>query len=148
MKLGPIGDQGMPALLSSAVAEMWKSPNLAFSLCQMLTIGAIEALAHHASDELKARFLPKMVAGEWTGTLNLTEPQAGSDLSAVRTRAERNGEQYRLFGSKIFITCKKQASEPPQVSIGMSNFRAFLVRPRKRQMWLGDAFRSRMSRSS
>ncbi len=143
-----IGGQGMPALLSSAVAEMWKSANLAFSLCQMLTIGAVEALAHHASDELKARFLPKMVAGEWTGTLNLTEPQAGSDLSAVRTRAERNGEQYRLFGSKIFITCKKQASEPPQVSIGMSNFRAFLVRPRKRQKWLGDAFRSRMSRSS
>ena len=118
MKLGPIGDQGMPALLSSAVAEMWKSANLAFSLCQMLTIGAIEALAHHASDELKARFLPKMVAGEWTGTLNLTEPQAGSDLSAVRTRAERNGEQYRLFGSKIFITCRKQAPKPPQVWIG------------------------------
>ena len=99
-----IGGQGMPALLSSAVAEMWKSANLAFSLCQMLTIGAVEALAHHASDELKARFLPKMVAGEWTGTMNLTEPQAGSDLSAVRTRAEPDGEHYRLFGSKIFIT--------------------------------------------
>ena len=62
-----IGGQGMPALLSSAVAEMWKSANLAFSLCQMLTIGAVEALAHHASDELKKRFLPKMVTGEWTG---------------------------------------------------------------------------------
>jgi alkylation response protein AidB-like acyl-CoA dehydrogenase len=99
-----IGGQGMPALLSSAVAEMWKSANLAFSLCQMLTIGAVEALAHHACDELKARFLPKMVAGEWTGTMNLTEPQAGSDLSAVRTRAEPEGEHYRLFGSKIFIT--------------------------------------------
>ena len=99
-----IGGQGMPALLSSAVAEMWKSANLAFSLCQMLTIGAVEALAHHASDELKKRFLPKMVAGEWTGTMNLTEPQAGSDLSAVRTRAEPDGEHYRLFGSKIFIT--------------------------------------------
>ena len=95
-----IGGQGMPALLSSAVAEMWKSANLAFSLCQMLTIGAVEALAHHASDELKARFLPKMVAGEWTGTMNLTEPQAGSDLSAVRTRAEPDGERYRLFGSR------------------------------------------------
>ena len=99
-----IGGQGMPALLSSAVAEMWKSANLAFSLCQMLTIGAVEALAHHASDELKARFLPKMVAGEWTGTMNLTESQAGSDLSTVRTRAEPDGENYRLFGSKIFIT--------------------------------------------
>ena len=70
----------------------------------MLTIGAVEALAHHASNELKARFLPKMVAGEWTGTMNLTESQAGSDLSAVRTRAEPDGERYRLFGTKIFIT--------------------------------------------
>ena len=99
-----IGGQGMPALVSSAVAEMWKSANLAFSLCQMLTMGAVEALAHHASDELKQRFLPKMVAGEWTGTMNLTEPQAGSDLSAIRTRAEPDGDRYRLFGSKIFIT--------------------------------------------
>ena len=103
-----IGGQGMPALLSSAVAEMWKSANLAFSLCQMLTLGAVEALAHHASDELKARFLPKMVAGEWTGTMNLTGPQAGSDLSAVRTRAEPDGEHYRLFGSKLFITWGEQ----------------------------------------
>ena len=99
-----IGGQGMPAVLSSAVAEMWKSANLAFSLSQMLTIGAVEALAHHASHELKARFLPKMVAGEWTGTMNLTESQAGSDLSTVRTRAEPDGERYRLFGTKIFIT--------------------------------------------
>ena len=99
-----IGGQGMPAVVSSAVAEMWKSANLAFSLCQMLTMGAVEALAHHASDELKQRFLPKMVAGEWTGTMNLTEPQAGSDLSAVRTRAVPDGDRYRLFGSKIFIT--------------------------------------------
>ena len=103
-----IGGQGMPALLSSAVAEMWKSANLAFSLCQMLTLGAVEALAHHASDELKARFLPKMVAGEWTGTMNLTGPQAGSDLSAVRTCAEPDGEHYRLFGSKLFITWGEQ----------------------------------------
>lgn len=99
-----IGGQGMPALVSSAVAEMWKSANLAFSLCQMLTMGAVEALANHASDTLKQRFLPKMVAGEWTGTMNLTEPQAGSDLSAVRTRAEPDGDHYRLSGSKIFIT--------------------------------------------
>ena len=99
-----IGGQGMPALVSSAVAEMWKSANLSFSLCQMLTMGAVHALAHHASDELQQRYLPKMVAGEWTGTMNLTEPQAGSDLSAVRTRAEPDGDRYRLFGSKIFIT--------------------------------------------
>ncbi|MDQ2801219.1 MAG: acyl-CoA dehydrogenase [Pseudomonadota bacterium] len=99
-----IGGQGMPAVVSAAVAEMWKSANLAFSLAQMLTLGAVEALAHHASDEIKQRFLPKMVAGEWTGTMNLTEPQAGSDLSTVRTRAEPDGDHYRLFGSKIFIT--------------------------------------------
>jgi len=99
-----IGGQGLPALVSSAVAEMWKSANLAFSLCQMLTMGAVQALAHHASDELKQRFLPKLVAGEWTGTMNLTEPQAGSDLSAIRARAEPDGDHYRLFGSKIFIT--------------------------------------------
>ena len=99
-----IGGQGMPALVSSAVAEMWKSANLAFSLCQMLTIGAVQALAHHASNELQERFLPKMITGEWTGTMNLTEPQAGSDLSALRSRAEPDGDCYRLFGSKIFIT--------------------------------------------
>ena len=99
-----IGGQGLPALVSSAVAEMWKSANLSFSLCQMLTMGAVQALAHHASDEIKQRFLPKMVAGEWTGTMNLTEPQAGSDLSAIRARAEPDGDHYRLFGSKIFIT--------------------------------------------
>jgi alkylation response protein AidB-like acyl-CoA dehydrogenase len=99
-----IGGQGMPALVSSAVAEMWKSANLAFSLCQMLTMGAVQAIAHHASDDLRRRFLPKMVAGEWTGTMNLTEPQAGSDLSTIRTRAEPDGDHYRLYGSKIFIS--------------------------------------------
>lgn len=103
-----IGGQGMPALVSSAVAEMWKSANLAFSLCQMLTLGAVEALAHHGSEELKQQFLPNMVAGKWTGTMNLTESQAGSDLSAIRTRAEPDGAQYRLFGSKIFITWGEQ----------------------------------------
>jgi acyl-CoA dehydrogenase len=99
-----IGGQGLPAVVSSAVAEMWKSANLAFSLCQMLTMGAVHALEEHASDEIKQRFLPRLVTGEWTGTMNLTEPQAGSDLSAVRMRAEPDGEAYRLFGSKIFIT--------------------------------------------
>ena len=99
-----IGGQGMPFVLSCAVTEMWNSANLAFSLCQMLTLGAVEALEHHGSDALKRMFLPRMVAGEWTGTMNLTEPQAGSDLSAVRMRAEPDGDRYRLFGSKIFIT--------------------------------------------
>jgi 3-(methylthio)propanoyl-CoA dehydrogenase len=99
-----IGGQGMPTVVSGAVAEMWKSSNLAFSLCQMLTMGAVAALAHHASDAIQQRYLPKMVAGEWTGTMNLTEPQAGSDLSTIRTRAEPDGDHYRLFGSKIFIS--------------------------------------------
>jgi alkylation response protein AidB-like acyl-CoA dehydrogenase len=98
------GGQGMPYSLSVAVNEMWKSSNLAFSLCPMLTQGAIEAIAHHAVGELKTTYLPKMVSGEWTGTMNLTEPQAGSDLAAVRTRAVPEGDHYRLTGTKIFIT--------------------------------------------
>jgi len=78
------GGQGLPVTVSTAVLEMWKSANMSFSLCQMLTLGAVEAIAHHASDELKQIYLPNMVAGTWTGTMNLTEPQAGSDPSRRR----------------------------------------------------------------
>jgi alkylation response protein AidB-like acyl-CoA dehydrogenase len=98
------GGQGLPTLVSTAVLEMWKSCNLAFSLCQMLTLGAVEAIARHGTEALKARLLPNLVAGRWTGTMNLTEPQAGSDLSALRCRAVPEGEHYRVRGSKIFIT--------------------------------------------
>ena len=98
------GGQGLPHLVSTAVLEMWKSSNMAFSLCQMLTLGAVEAIAHHGSDALRQRFLPNMVAGRWTGTMNLTEPQAGSDLAALRARAVPEGDHYRVFGNKIFIT--------------------------------------------
>jgi len=99
------GGQGLPKLVATAVMEMWKSSNMAFSLCPMLTNGAIEAVSLRGSDEQKAAYLPKMVSGEWTGTMNLTEPQAGSDLAAVRTRAEPQGDgTYRIFGQKIFIT--------------------------------------------
>src|SRR5574343_192831 len=98
------GGQGLPTLVSTAVLEMWKSSNMAFSLCQMLTLGAIEALVHHGSPALQQRFLPNMVSGQWTGTMNLTEPQAGSDLSAIRTRAVPEGDHYRISGTKIFIT--------------------------------------------
>lgn len=99
------GGQGLPKLLSTAVMEMWKSANMAFSLCPMLTGGAIEALMLRGSDEQKSLYLTKMISGEWTGTMNLTEPQAGSDLAAVRTRAEPQGDgSYKLFGQKIFIT--------------------------------------------
>jgi alkylation response protein AidB-like acyl-CoA dehydrogenase len=98
------GGQGLPRLVSTPVQEMWKSSNLSFSLCPLLTQGAIEALLLRGAEPLKRAYLPSMVAGKWTGTMNLTEPQAGSDLSLVRTRAERSGEHYLISGQKIFIT--------------------------------------------
>ena len=99
------GGQGLPVTVSTAVLEMWKSASISFSLCQMLTLGAVEAIAHHGSDALKATFLPNMVSGKWTGTMNLTEPQAGSDLAAIRSKAEPRGDgSYAITGTKIFIT--------------------------------------------
>lgn len=98
------GGQGVPTVLGTAVEELWASSNLAFKLCPMLTQGAVEALEHYGSPTQKALYLPKMVSGEWTGTMNLTEPQAGSDLAAIRTRAQPQGDHYRIFGQKIFIT--------------------------------------------
>ena len=98
------GGQGLPAVLGTAVKEMWNASNMAFSLCPLLTTGAIEALHLVGSDAQKKMYLPKMVAGSWTGTMNLTEPQAGSDLAAVRSRAVPEGERFRIYGQKIFIT--------------------------------------------
>jgi acyl-CoA dehydrogenase len=98
------GGQRAPRVLVTAVAEFWGSANLAFKLCPMLTSGAQHALELCGSPEQKRLFLPKMVSGEWTGTMVLTEPQAGSDLGQVRTRAVPEGDHYRLFGQKIFIT--------------------------------------------
>jgi alkylation response protein AidB-like acyl-CoA dehydrogenase len=99
------GGQDLPSTVSMAVCEIWNSANLAFGLCPLLTQGAIDALHADGSEELKSRYLPRMINGEWTGTMNLTEPQAGSDLAAITTRAERNADgTYRLFGTKIFIT--------------------------------------------
>ncbi len=98
------GGQGLPWLVATALSEMWSSANMAFGLCPMLTQGAVELLSAHGSDELKARFLEKMVAGEWNGTMNLTEPQAGTDLARVRSKAERDGDHYKITGQKIFIT--------------------------------------------
>ena len=98
------GGQGMPTLLGAAVAEVWQSANLSFSLCPLLTGGASEALAAHGSDELKDTFLPRLVSGEWTATMNLTESQAGTDLAAVSCRAVPEGDHYLLTGQKIFIT--------------------------------------------
>src|ERR1700744_3506787 len=98
------GGQGLPWIVSIALQEMWTSANMAFSLCPMLTQGAVEAITHHASDDLKATYLPKLISGEWTGTMNLTEPQAGSDVGAVRTKAIPEGDHYLITGQKIFIT--------------------------------------------
>ncbi len=98
------GGQGLPALLAIAVQEMWHSANMALALCPLLTQAAVHLLLHHGSPAQKRLYLPKLVTGEWTGTMNLTEPQAGSDLGALRMRAVRDGERYLLTGQKIFIT--------------------------------------------
>ena len=98
------GGQIVPRVLVSAVGEFWGSANLAFKLGPMLTHGAVHALELSGSAAQKAQYLPKMVSGEWSGTMVLTEPQAGSDLGQVRTRAVPDGDRYRLFGQKIFIT--------------------------------------------
>ncbi|HET9763105.1 MAG TPA: acyl-CoA dehydrogenase [Casimicrobiaceae bacterium] len=103
------GGQGLPQLVSTAVEEMWHASNMAFDLCPLLTQGAIEAIELVGTPEQKERFLPKMVEGVWTGTMNLTEPQAGSDLAAVRTRAVPQADgSYKLHGQKIFITYGEQ----------------------------------------
>ena len=98
------GGQGLPATLGMPVQEMLQSANLALALCTLLNQGAIELLHVHGNEALRAKFLPKMVSGEWTGTMNLTEPQAGSDVGAVKCRAEREGDHYKIFGQKIFIS--------------------------------------------
>ncbi len=98
------GGQGLPHLIATPVQEIWKSANMALCLAPMLTSGVFEALRHHGSPQQQQTYLPKLTSGEWSGTMNLTEPQAGSDLSAVSTRAEREGDHYRIRGTKIFIT--------------------------------------------
>ncbi len=103
------GGQGLPKTVTTPVIEMLKSANLSFSLCPMLTSGAVEALLLRGSEQLKSAYVRKLVEGAWTGTMNLTEPQAGSDLSLVKTRAtrshdEKSGDHYRIRGQKIFIT--------------------------------------------
>ncbi|WP_279358570.1 acyl-CoA dehydrogenase [Methylobacterium indicum] len=104
---GPVeyGGQGLPILLNAACIEMWNSAAMAFGLGPLLTAGGVEALSRHGSEELRARYLEKLVSGEWTATMNLTEPQAGSDLSVMRTRAEPAGDgSFRISGEKIYIT--------------------------------------------
>jgi alkylation response protein AidB-like acyl-CoA dehydrogenase len=98
------GGQGLPWMVGTAVQEIWHAANMAFALCPMLTQGTVELLTAHGSHEQKAFYLPPLVSGQWTGTMNLTEPQAGSDLGAIRSKAVRNGDSYLVTGQKIFIT--------------------------------------------
>lgn len=98
------GGQGLPFSLAIPVQEMWHAANMAWGLCPLLSQGAVEALSENASEMLKEQLLPKMISGQWTGTMNLTEPQSGSDLSGMRTQARPDGDAYRIKGQKIFIT--------------------------------------------
>jgi alkylation response protein AidB-like acyl-CoA dehydrogenase len=98
------GGQGLPHLVSGLVSEIWNGANMSFCLCPMLTTGVVNAVLRHGSEQQKKTYLEKLVSGAWTGTMNLTEPQAGSDLSAVRARAVPEGDHYRVHGTKIFIT--------------------------------------------
>src|SRR6202041_327732 len=99
------GGQGLPLAINAACTEIWSASNIAFGLCPLLTLSAIEALDAHGSDELKKIYLEKLISGDWPGTMQLTEPQAGSDVGALRTRAERSSDgTYRIKGAKIFIT--------------------------------------------
>jgi len=98
------GGQGLPWLVSTAVQEMWHSANFSFGLCPLLTQSAVHAIEGHGSENLKTIYLPRLVTGEWAGTMNLTEAQAGSDLSAIRTKAIPDGDRFLITGQKIFIT--------------------------------------------
>ncbi len=98
------GGQGLPWTVAFAVQEMWQASNMSFGLCPLLNQGAVELLQDHGSEDQKRLYLPRLISGEWTGTMNLTEPQAGSDVGAVRTKAEKHGDVYRITGQKIFIT--------------------------------------------
>ncbi len=132
------GGQGLPNMLAVAASEMWNSASMGFALCPLLTIGAIEALHAHGSRELQDTYLEKIVSGEWTGTMNLTEPQCGSDLAALKTRAEPAGDgTYRIFGQKIFITygehdfteniCHLVLARLPDAPAGTRGISLFLV---------------------
>ena len=98
------GGQGLPKLVDAAVMEMWNGANLGFSLVSLLTQGAIEAILLRGTEAQKQTYLPRLVTGEWTGTMNLTEPQAGSDLALLRASAVREGDHHRIRGQKIFIS--------------------------------------------
>jgi alkylation response protein AidB-like acyl-CoA dehydrogenase len=135
------GGQNLPQLVATPVEEMWHAANMAFDLCPLLTQGAIDAIELCGTPEQKAKFLPSMVSGAWTGTMNLTEPQAGSDLAAVRTRAVPQGDgTYKLFGQKIFITFGEHDFT--------DNIITSCLRARRRPLKASKAFRCSSFRSS
>ena len=132
------GGMGLPMTLTTAVNEMMGSACLALQLNPLMTQGQIEALEHHASDAIKALYIPKLISGEWCGTMNLTEPQAGSDVGALRTRAEPNGDgTYAITGQKIFITwgdndftanvCHLVLARLPDAAAGTKGISLFMV---------------------
>jgi alkylation response protein AidB-like acyl-CoA dehydrogenase len=131
------GGQGLPRAIGTPVSEMWHGSNVAFALCPLLTQGAIEAIHIAGSEALKQQYLPRMVSGEWAGTMNLTEPQAGSDLAALRTKAISNGDHYLLHGQKIYITYGEQdftsniihlvLARTPDAPAGVKGISLFLV---------------------
>jgi 3-(methylthio)propanoyl-CoA dehydrogenase len=132
-----IGGQGLPRALNACVIEMWTSASMAWALNPLLTVGAVEALEAHGTAELRQRYLGKLVSGEWTASMNLTEPQAGSDVGAMRTRATREGDHYRVKGQKIFITYGDHDLTPnivhmvlarsPDGPLGTSGLSLFLI---------------------
>jgi alkylation response protein AidB-like acyl-CoA dehydrogenase len=132
-----VGGQGLPKLVATAVEEMLTSSNMSFSLCPLLTQGAIHALELCGADALKETYLARMIEGTWTGTMNLTEPQAGSDLALVRTRAVPQGDHYKISGQKIFITYGEHdlsenivhlvLARTPQAPEGVKGISLFLV---------------------
>ena len=144
------GGQGLSKALELAVFEMIHAANMAFGLCPMLTQGAIEAIALHGTERQKRLVLPKLVSGEWTGTMNLTEPQAGTDLAALTTRAEPDGDGgYRLTGTKIFITwgdhdaadniCHLVLARTPDAPPGVKGISLFLATKKMVKSWASTA---------
>jgi alkylation response protein AidB-like acyl-CoA dehydrogenase len=132
------GGMGLPLALTSCVGEMMSSACLSLSLNPLMTQGQIEALEHHASDEIKALYLPKLISGQWTGTMNLTEAGAGSDVGALRSKAEDNGDgTYAVTGQKIFISwgdhdiaeniCHLVLARLPDAAAGTKGISLFLV---------------------
>ena len=137
------GGQGLPQLMLGPTLEMWNGANVGFANGPLLNQGAIEAIELVGSDEQKKKYIPKLVSGEWTGTMCLTEPQAGSDLAAVRTKAVPEGDHYRLSGQKIFITFGEHDLAPniihlvlarlPDAPEGTKGISMFIVREGQRQ---------------